>query len=300
VGNGFGMAIGDFVGSGHNDVLVSSFGNGGSVDNYADVLPNDGTGTLGAPVSSNVGWENVATLAPGDFNGDGKLDVAYVGQDNAGTSLNGGGGMFGQFSTKPPLTTGFAVGDLNGDGVADAVVVDSTKGACVYLNSGNAQFAAPVCYAPLGNSGPDTAAIGDIDGDGKNDIIAVYTGSGGVENSPNINAYLNKGSGTFSAYHVSTLKEILSDIHLVDVNNDGKADLVANNTYEAPAHADVLLSNGDGTFAATVDQYSLGGISSYTFQPLAIGDFAGNGLRGMASLDVSTNTVDVVIATCKP
>lgn len=60
----------------------------------------------------------------------------------------------------------------------------------------------------------------------------------------------------------------------------------------------VLIGNGDGSFAATPMTYPAGGGGNY--DTMAIADFAGNGLRGIAVIDTSKNTVDVMNATCKP
>jgi len=271
-------------------VAVSSFDND-SVDSYADVFANAGNGTLGAPVGSDVGWETVNGIQAGVIGGSGRADIAFTSQDGQGYALNSGGGMFGTLVLQSSWSSAFVMGDLNGDHVVDEVSPDPVMGACVELNNGNGQFGTATCYAPLAQSIPDTVAIGDVDGKNGPDLLAIYTGSGGTLSGDNFNVYLNQGNGTFGSTIPGTLAEILSAVVLADMNNDGKADIVAYDTY-GTAEAFVVLSNGDGTFGAPA-QYPLGGQGT----TIAVGDFLGNGLRGMAALNGST--VSVITATCK-
>jgi VCBS repeat protein len=301
VGNGQGMAIANFMGKGNSDVLVSSFDGCGS-DSYANVLPNSGTGTLGGVVSSTVGWSDVIFMYAGDFTGDGRPDVAFVtnAESQVGLALNMGKGMFTMGTNETwqgtaSVTMGPAFGDLDGDGVADVAWADGDNDqACVVLNDGKGNFGSPKCYPALGGSAPDTAAIGDVNGDGKNDLVLMNSSS---QTPDNVMVYLNKGGGSFGAFIAGSLPYIISNLIVEDMNNDGKADVVVYDTYSA-SEAVVAISNGDGTLQ-TPDTYPLGVPSSQVNAPLAIGDFSGNGLRGMAAFGGSSiTTLNVVTASC--
>ena len=156
------------------------------------------------------------------------------------------------------------------------------------------------CYSPIEQSSPEQIAIGDINGDAKNDMIAVYMGDNGTINGPGISVYLNKGSGTFAGATASvTLSVILSSVLLTDVNNDGKADIVAYVSYNQ-GMAYVLTGNGDGTFAMPAQ---LRGRSGFTIpnarEAMRVADFLGNGLKGIGVVNRTSNTIDVIAASCK-
>jgi hypothetical protein len=296
-----GFALGRFTGSARFDIAIDSFDNA-SVDNFVDILPSTGGGALGTPVSSNIGWENVFTLRVGDLNGDGKPDLVFTDQGtsggDSGYALNSGGGMFGSSVPLSLKGDGYALGDVTGDNVADIVQVEDTS-VCVYVNDGKGQLPAMgTCYPSVAQTMPDTIALGDIDGDKLNDVIAVYMGDSGVANGPNIDTYLNKGKGVLGTAQAANLPFILSNVQLVDVNNDNKADIVGFNSYSSGI-VQVLLGKGDGTFAATPASYPAGSQSGNAREAMAIADFAGNGLRGIAVPNGAKGTIDVMNATCK-
>src|SRR5215831_19722442 len=84
-----------------------------------------------APVSYPVGTRP-SIIITGDFNGDGKPDlaVANAGNNDISVLLNNGGGTFKAAVNSPagasPL--GMVAGDLNGNGKLDIVVINSTGG----------------------------------------------------------------------------------------------------------------------------------------------------------------------------
>ncbi|MHB1846768.1 MAG: FG-GAP repeat domain-containing protein, partial [Deltaproteobacteria bacterium] len=128
--------------------------------------------TFAAQVAYPVG-RNPYSVAVGDFNGDGKPDLAVANHNDntVGVLLNQDGGTFAAQVTYPvgvePVSV--AVGDFNGDGKPDLAVVnqnDNTVG--VLLNQGNGTFAAQVPY-PVGNW-PFSVAVGDFNGDGRPDL----------------------------------------------------------------------------------------------------------------------------------
>jgi hypothetical protein len=128
------VAVGDFNGDGIPDLAVANFGDG-----TFSILLGNGSGGFGAPAVVSIG--NPAASAPaaivvGDFNGDGKLDVALAdyGEDLVWTALGNGNGGFGTPSSRsvgdvsPVLPAALATGDLNGDGKLDLVVPNFNDG----------------------------------------------------------------------------------------------------------------------------------------------------------------------------
>src|SRR6185369_2682810 len=88
------------------------------------------TPTFGAATNFTVGTGPVS-VAVGDFNGDGKLDLAVANQttNNVSVLLGNGAGSFGAATNFAvgTLPTPVAVGDFNGDGKLDLAVANLTS-----------------------------------------------------------------------------------------------------------------------------------------------------------------------------
>jgi hypothetical protein len=195
------LVVADLNGDAYADVVVAHDGSG--VPIYVTGFLGSATGEM-RPVSE-LGTDFFTTedIATGDFDGDGKTDVAIATSDNraAVLVLRGlGTGAFAAPMILPPLstspgisdgTTGLAVGDVNGDGRDDIIVAcfDLTNQLLVRLSTGTG-FAAPVSIAL---PSPIDVALGDLDGDGKLDVVASNIGRG------TLSLLRGKGDGTFGA-----------------------------------------------------------------------------------------------------
>jgi hypothetical protein len=174
------IVVGDFNGDGIPDLAV---GGGQNADTLTILLGNgDGsfTAAKNSPITMSVGtFDNPDGIRLGDFNGDGKMDLAVAGGGNPAVTilLGNGNGTFSN-ATNSPVTLNstalaLSVGDFNGDGIADlAVVVGSTPGTmAILLGNGNGTFtqlaSGPV---PTGELGGAFLAVGDFNGDGLTDI----------------------------------------------------------------------------------------------------------------------------------
>jgi hypothetical protein len=194
------MLLGDFNGDGTLDIAVE-----GEDTNTIEILLNQGNGTFGPVIGTTVPTlpENYYQgMVLGDFNGDGKLDVALLtetGENDYGqiTVLLGKG--TGSFAPDQSfgVTTGIGymalqAGDFNGDGKLDLVASgsDSEDTISVFLNNGNGTFGTPTTWA-VGFS-PSAMAVGDFNSDGKQDI-AVDVGVGTVQ----VDILNGNGDGTF-------------------------------------------------------------------------------------------------------
>jgi len=169
---------------------------------------------------------------------------------------------------------GIAVGDFNMDGKPDLALANSGSGdISVLLGNGDGTFQLAVNYAS-GNSLPFGLAIGDFNNDGIPDL-AVATAIGGK-----IGILLGNGDGTFKPSKVFSvgLSGNPKSLLVLDLNNDGKADLASIGPSGAVI---VLIGSGDGTFQTSAQLVT--GVAL----AITAGDF---NLDGKPDLAVGTNS----------
>ncbi len=149
-----GIAVGDFNGDGNQDLAVSD-ATCGSCGTF-DIFLGNGDGTFGAATSFAAGI-NTRSIAVGDFNGDGKQDLAETihDGDNVAVFLGNGDGSFDS-GTHYATALGarfVAIGDFNGDGKQDLVVATdfSSGNVSVLLGNGDGTFGAATSF-PTGAS----------------------------------------------------------------------------------------------------------------------------------------------------
>ncbi len=272
------ITLADFNGDGKLDILVESF-SGGTVLVYSvSVLLGNGDGTFQAAKTTAV-TTNGFYLGPavGDFNGDGKADLALpvavpqVGDSAMTVMLSNGDGTFQApitaNSTPVPTPRFLETADFNGDGKLDLVSGSDVANAgeiSVFLGNGDGTFQQPVnTPASVGSGG---FVVADFTGDGKLDI-ACDCGS-----TPEATVLPGNGDGTFQPAIV-TNSGLQGQLLSADLNGDGKQDLVGINTGIS-----VLLGNGDGTFQTSPLVTNL--LGAYA----VFGDFDGDGKDDVATV----------------
>jgi hypothetical protein len=224
------------------------------------------------------------SIALGDFNGDGKPDLAVVNSldNNVSVLLGNGDGTFqaGVTYGVGSLPVSVAVGDFNQDGKADlAVGNQGGNSISVLLGNGDGTFQQPVNYAA--GSGPSAIAAGDFNGDGKIDLA--LTNSNG-----NVIVLIGNGDGAFQTAVSYAAGRGPVSIAVGDFNADGKPDLALANNGDN--NVSVLLGNGDGTFQGAVN-YAAGSSPS----SIALADFNGDGVSDLVVANNADNNVGVLL-----
>jgi len=205
---------GDFDNDGDPDLAVGNGGFGYSEQNYLYV--NNGNGTFTG--RAEFGTRDTASMAWGDFDGDGDLDMA-VGNWNATGCLlyiNNGDGSFAeapQFGSRDTNT--LCWGDADNDGDLDLAVgngdFESAEQNYLYVNNGDGTFTET---PEFGVGSTDGLAWGDSDGDGDLDLAC------GNEHSPSQN-YLYRNDGSPSSYLEVSLVGHRHDLGAGYSNRDG-------------------------------------------------------------------------------
>ncbi|KDN85314.1 FG-GAP repeat domain-containing protein [Kitasatospora cheerisanensis] len=233
----------DFNGDGKADVV------GIDANNNMRLYPGDGAGHVGGGsdmLGSNGMWANFRSIAAGDFNGDGKADVAgidaydnlnlYTGDGQGHLSVSnamlGTNGAWANFKA-------IAAGDFNGDGKQDIAGIDAYNNLNLYTGDGQGHLS--ISNAMLGTNGAwanfKGITAGDFNGDGKTDIA-------GIDANNNLTLYTGDGQGHLGIGNAMlgtngawlNFRSVMGG----DFNGDGKRDIAG-----IDANNDLKLYTGD-------------------------------------------------------
>ena len=254
--DGFQVSRGDFNNDGIPDIVVGN--NSGTSGFGVSVLLGKGDGRFRNALNSAQGV-GTFDMTVGDFNGDGKLDVAIAGyvssqQNEIQILLGKGDGTFtkGQTIVLPVNASASSIvtADFNGDGKLDLAL--ASQKLILYKGAGNGTFTQAASIAVGAPPALAQIRVGDFNADGKPDLSA----SDGL----NLYALFNAGNFSFSTVKLASAPDGIF-ANAVDVNQDGRTDLIVTSwacsgiknvgceTWE------VLLGQSNKTFRKSFSMY---------------------------------------------
>ena len=268
------LTFGDYDGDGKIDIAYSIKSTG-----RVGMLPGKGDGTFGAPKVLTLGRKSVDKLVCGP----GRSLLALEGDQ---VLLWDPERQSRSFPTGTHLPAHIALGDVDGDGLPDAVGLSEHK---IAVLPGLGDGFGPPRLTTLPDSAGFSLSLGDINGDGKLDIVVPFPFSASDNKAMNL-FLLNRGNGTFESRRQPA--GFVEYVCLADCNGDGKLDLVWTEIYSLHVSA----GNGDGTFQAPrVLPLSPKSI----FQCIATADFNRDGLADIVTVEFTTNKVVVALGDRK-
>jgi hypothetical protein len=244
------------------------------------------------PVGTNPIW-----VVSGDFNNDGKRDIAVVNQgdptvnDPGGVSILLGNGD-GTFQPAKNLTIGknctsAVAGDFDGDGNTDLALlrpgdptVNDDGDVTIFLGNGDGTFRQGQVLTPGKNPSSKhfSILVADLNGDQRLDLIVVNSGD------KTFSVMLGNGDGTFQSPVAYIQVSLPSSVMVVDLAGNGEKDLAV---FPIGAGVDFWFGNGDGTFRPGPTGVAGTGVTA--------GDFNGD-----KKDDLVATPVEICIFTCTP
>lgn len=286
------VVTGDFNGDGNPDVAALSpcSSPGCSPPGTIALFMGNGDGTLQPPTYINVA--EYASLAVGDFNHDGKLDLAVTDGDYVDVLLGNGDGTFQAPIKSPAAGPGYiTAADLNGDGNLDIVATALGNKVAVLLGNGDGTFQKPVTYGVGEN--PNFVAVGDFNGDGKLDLAVTSALPYGKPIRGSITIFLGNGHGSFTPLVRYYVKATPTCVAVGDFDHDGIPDLAitdaAGHGLSANGSVGIWLGNGDGTFQLPF--FYSADVPSF----VTTSDFNGDGLPDLAMPSWYSDTIRIYL-----
>ena len=254
------VATGDYDGDGDLDLLITGWDS--DRNSITKIYENDGSGGFSEDTSANLQGVSRSSVAWGDYDGDGDLDLLITGVDSSYNRIakiyeNDGSGGFSE-DTDVNLTDvagGLAAwGDYDGDGDLDLLITgrdsDRNRSTKLYENDGSGGFSENTS-ANLTDAPGGLASWGDYDGDGDLDLLIISDSTF----APLTKLYENDGSGGFSEDTDANLTDVgAGSVAWEDYDGDGDLDLLITGAASGFTAVSKLYENdGSGGFSEDTD-----------------------------------------------
>jgi hypothetical protein len=286
----------DFNSDGFKDIICP--GKVCSSCNWLVILLGSATGTFSPPTNVPI-INDGSSMASGDFNSDGKMDLVSLSAGMTGNNvriyLGIGNGTFGTYSAfSSSIDLNVIVDDLNLDGKLDLIFAGNYYGnpnqISVRFGIGNGSFGTPQNYPTNNNSGEVQGLVsGDFNNDGKPDIA--------LSNSNSIvSVFLNTNAGILSSVVNYTVGFSPTNLAIADFNSDGKIDIAISN-YGSSSYSTgfgILFGTGTGLFNNFTNYVDVL-INTSNLTRIIVGDFNGDSkedIVGLYSSGYTTNFGD--------
>ena len=239
------ISAADIATAGTASVTVVNPEPGGGTSNVAllPVTKNTGNSVAFTPGPILSSGTDPNSIAVGDFNGDGNLDLAVANVYSGTVSIfvGDGKGNFAQASSPGAGANPSAVtaGDFNGDGKLDLAVANLSSGTvAILLGDGKGNFT--LGSSPTAGGYSVSVVTGDFNGDGKLDLaVSNYY-------SNTVSILLGDGTGDFTLTSSPATGSNPALAAVGDFNGDGKLDLAVPNCGSNTVS--ILLGDGKGDF----------------------------------------------------
>ncbi len=267
----------DVDGDGDLDLMVGNYSGINHLYLNNGFTSNEWQGFAETGIALGSDKEQTASLASGDLDGDGDLEllIGNIFQNNR-SYLNHGKGSFSAFATTigsdEDKSYSIILGDVDGDNHLDMIVGNGAEQTSkYYLGDGAGSFSAT--GTTIGSKLDSTRSItlGDVDADGDLDLIM-------GNNSQTNKLYLNNGitSDVWQGFsetdiEIDSHEENTVSVKLADVDSDRDLDLIVVNTglYDRLYLNDGLVSGEWQGFSTTEITF---GSESSASNSVAIGD----------------------------
>jgi len=290
------VALSDLDGDGKSDIIVTDLN--GSVA----VLQNNSNGipSFATKVNYVTGAYYNYSITTGDLDGDGKPDLVTAGLSPDNISIFRNTSIPGNisFSDSIPLPVGHgpvnaSIGDLDGDGKPDLVVVDTYNNSLTLFRNtstpGNISFGAgkDIITGPY----PSKVVIADLNGDGKSDLAVVNSGPNSVPGNT-ISVFKNTSTGSIISFDNKVDLQTGSTpvgIAAGDLDGDSKPDLAVTNRNNGNVSVFRNTSSGsDISFSSRIDY-----ASETNPGEVAFADLDGDGKPDLAVANQSKASISI-------
>jgi subtilisin family serine protease len=274
------VAVGDFNGDGHQDIVVGLLGD--EFSGPLATLSGDGTGKFGTSITfladnTNLGSFAFTQVTAADLNGDGLTDLITIDEggiqdfNGAHVYLSRGDGTFKDLGVFDGGAAAAALGDMDEDGCLDAVTVGPLGFVSIAKGSCDGTFNTGGVVEMGAGEQLVSVALADMNGDGHLDVVATgaFFGSGGVfgQEATNLVTVLpGDGRGSLGLSHVYRSEPSMFGLAVTDLNGDGHPDVIV--ASQDTDTASVFLNDGHGVLPGPTGEY------------IGYGDNAGAGFSG--------------------